>query len=145
VSRRGGGAGRLLSNGHRASIARERSDEVGVSDADFRDEGSCRGPHLDVLGHEARIPFTAEKKCCWRVSRRAHARYIAVLQCICTMLRRFLRHSVASGAFLLDANQDVFFPSESNVVTPIQCRCETAPRALHRRAAQAFHRGMTLA
>src|SRR5208283_1332897 len=43
----------MASSCHRASITRERLDEVGVSDAECRDEGSCSGPHLEALGHDA--------------------------------------------------------------------------------------------
>jgi hypothetical protein len=42
---------------HHLELARpsraERLDEVGVSDAECRDEGSCSGPHLEALGHDA--------------------------------------------------------------------------------------------
>jgi len=57
-----------------APPSRERLEEDGVSDAEYRDEGSC-WPHLDALGHDAVVREAPE--CDQELARQSHDQRLA--------------------------------------------------------------------
>jgi len=57
-----------------APPSRERLEEDGVSDAEYRDEGSC-WPHLDALGHDAVVREAPE--CDQELARQRHNQRLA--------------------------------------------------------------------